>query len=1221
MDGIKPGRLLGWWALQRPCMATAARIPLVCLAVLPHAAGALELATAPAGGGASYVAPNVIISVDDSAAMQRRMDSAEPGLASITEPDNHGVWDLRAQRIAVLKHTLKQTFGDAQQLPDGQIRLAWQAMWNNGAAPGTGPGGMVQGQARKPGASSVNSARLGTNGMQVLQGSGAGLGNHRQHFLDFVDSLRPGHGSDLHHLLGQADAYMRRPLNTQGPWSSQPGAASAVSRTYLGCRRHYHIVLAGSRWAGPASGGAQDDHSFAKILPDGQVYGGGNAAQAAATQLYSDAVAHTLSDWAFRSWADPLQTVGLAGSLRPSPDYLHAPLSERIGDGAGQAAVLERYWNPRYNPATWPHMVTYTIGIGQEANTWPGAPHIQAPAQLLPLGYDGSFAALARGETRWPDMQALGEGVRALDLWHAALNGRGRFYAALTAMDVAGALRSVLSEIQRHDLAHAQGNTASTGTTSASQAIEKDALLFTASYTADQAWSGSIQAQAMGADGQLQPAPGWAGQSTADKLDAMAWSQRVVLSWGDTRQQGVAFRWAAGESHLSAAHKRALQARAGGGDQGGVVGEQRLNYLRGERRHEVQQGGSLRNRHSRQGDIVNSQIWYQGRPSARYSDASYLAFVRRHQNRLPMIYVGGNDGMLHGFSALSGDEKIAYVPRGVIPSLSGLTSPAYDSQHHYFVDGSPLAGDANLGTAATPRWRTVLAGTLGAGGKGYFVLDVTEPETAFSETQAAELVLMDRSWHAQESAPACDAASGAAQRACSRLAEAYPDIGHISASPSREDIDPQRSMQIAQLNNGRWALVLGNGHNSANGRPVLLIQYLDGEHELLRLVATGSTSAQACGHLPSPGPQCLNIQDNGLWAPRLVDINGDGRPDVVYAGDNRGNLWKFLMTSDQDRDWGVAHWGVLAATTSNQSTTGVPLYQARGGHLSRPEQRSLLQPISTAPLVRSNSRQRTVQDAAGERSVPVGGLMVAFGTGRNITRLDPQDDSVQSLYAVLDTSRYKRVGDGGGRVEVCASAADAECQSVLGSDAELPGPVTQGQLLQRRVSASPVHARSSDQRMFWTLEESAGADALDWSRHRGWFLDLPEAGERLLQPLGFYGGSNLLAVLSQVPAHRARAVQNAASCEPEDGSAARQYFSLINIIDGLRPSIQILDAHGDGLFDQAPDRQASRMSLGSGPHAILRIRDEDGQERMRIDGSSLRDLPEVPIRPSWRQPR
>ena len=1219
MDGTRPS----WVVL--PNTASQRQAALLSLALLPAAAWPLELATAPASGASAWVAPNIIVSIDDSAAMQRRMGSAEPGVASITAPGGDGRWDARAQRIAVLRHALKEVLGDGQQLPDGTIRLAWQAMWNHGAAPGGGPGGMVQGQRRRPGASTVNSPRLATNGMQALQG------RHRQHFLAFADSLGSGHRSDLHHLLGQADAYLRRPLSPQGPWASQPGAATGASNTYLGCRRNYHIVLAGSRWAGPATGGAQDDHTRAKVLPDGQVYGGGSAAQRAATQLYSDAVPSTLADWAFRGWADPLQRAGLSGSLAPDAGYRQAPPRERFGDGSGRNAVLERYWNPRYNPASWPHLQTYTVGIGLDASTWPGAQQILAPTQQLPLGYDGSFAALASGDVRWPDMQAQGEGVRALDLWHAALNGRGRFYAATHGQDVAHALRSIFSEIQAQQAGGAAGKgaagpgavTASTGAASASQAIAQDALLFSASYDPGRAWSGAIQAQAMGSNGRLQPAPGWRVQTTADKLDAIAWQQRLVLTWGDVQQRGVPFRWAADDIYLSAAHKQALQGPADSA-QGQASGEQRLNYLRGERRHEVQHGGNLRNRHSRQGDIVHSQIWYLGKPSARYHEASYLDFVLRHQNRLPMLYVGGNDGMLHGFSAHTGEEKIAYVPRGVIPSLQGLTSPAYDGQHRYFVDGSPLAGDANLGSASSPRWRTLLAGTLGAGGKGYFVLDVTEPETAFAEAQAADLVLMDRSWHATESAPRCDAETGAALQACTQLAEAFADIGHITASPSRDDIDPQRTTQIAQLNNGRWALVLGNGYNSANGRPVLLIQYLDGGRELLRLVATGNASAQACRQQTPPQAHCSQLEDNGLSAPRLVDINGDGRPDVVYAGDNQGNLWKFLISSDDDTQWGVAQWGALAATTSNHGTAGVPLYQARGGARSAPGQRTWRQPISTAPLVRSNDRLRTLQQAGGQRQVPVGGLVVAFGTGRNASRQDPQDDRVQSLYAVLDTTRYKLVGERGERVAVCASAADADCQSALGSDADLPGPVAHSQLLQRRINPRPVQARSSDRRMFWRTDESEGADALDWNRHRGWFMDLPEAGERLLQPLRFYSGSNLLAVISEVPAHASHGAQGEPGqerCEPGPGTAQRQFFSLLNSIDGLRPRLQLLDTDGDGLFDPQADGQASRMSLGAGAHSMLRVRDDVGQQRIRIDGESLRDLPEVPIRPTWRQAR
>ena len=67
--------------------------------------------------------------------------------------------------------------------------------------------------------------------------------------------------------------------------------------------------------------------------------------------------------------------------------------------------------------------------------------------------------------------------------------------------------------------------------------------------------------------------------------------------------------------------------------------------------------------------------------------------------------------------------------------------------------------------------------------------------------------------------------------------------------------------------------------------------------------------------------------------------------------------------------------------------------------------------------------------------------------------------------------------------------------------------------------------------------------------------------------------------------------------------------------------MQLLDTDGDGLFDPQADGQASRMSLGAGAHSMLRVRDDVGQQRIRIDGESLRDLPEVPIRPTWRQAR
>ena len=94
-----------------------------------------------------------------------------------------------------------------------------------------------------------------------------------------------------------------------------------------------------------------------------------------------------------------------------------------------------------------------------------------------------------------------------------------------------------------------------------------------------------------------------------------------------------------------------------------------------------------------------------------------------------------------------------------------------------------------------------------------------------------------------------------------------------------------------------------------------------------------------------------NAIDNGLSTPRPVDLNGDGTVDVVYAGDLKGNMWKF----DVSNKVSTGNWDV--------AFSGKPLYIAKDEGGTR-------QPITSAPNVRTNKS--------------VGGMMVAFGTGRNV---------------------------------------------------------------------------------------------------------------------------------------------------------------------------------------------------------------------------------------------
>ncbi len=262
------------------------------------------------------------------------------------------------------------------------------------------------------------------------------------------------------------------------------------------------------------------------------------------------------------------------------------------------------------------------------------------------------------------------------------------------------------------------------------------------------------------------------------------------------------------------------------------------------------------------------------------------------------LFVGSNDGMLHVFNANTGAENFAYVPALLIPRLGELAKNPFI--HTHFVDGPITIASAGVNSSV----KTILVGGLGAGGAGLFALDVTTP-TAASETAAASKVLWEIS------------AGGS-----------FSNLGYTYGTPV-----------IARLANDTLAVIIGNGYmNAGNGHAVLyIINALTGA--LIHAIDTGSGSAA------SP---------NGLSSPAVVDTDGDARPDLVYAGDIDGNVWKFnLSNNSASKIW----------TTSP------------------------VQAITTAPVVRAH---------------PLGGHMVDFITGRILTTGDLVDTSVHYAYGIWD---------------------------------------------------------------------------------------------------------------------------------------------------------------------------------------------------------------------------
>lgn len=1190
----------------------------------------------------AFVAPNVIISVDDSGSMAFGVKTSTSGSAKTgkgyTIPDDSGKWKDDAQRINVLKYSLSTVFNDKTLIPDNKIRIAWQAMHNNGASSN---------------ADSVDNSSMKTNSMRAIDASISTGVVQRTNFLDFVTKLKAKDGTPSHTMFSQADAYMRRTLSKNSPWSTDPGGTGSKSTEYLGCRRNYHIMMTDGRWNGTASGGKQDGKDW-PTLGDRKAY----STTSDQTNIYYDNTSDTLSDWAFKSWMDPLQlsaNLTNADKLNPSTTYNEAPATETFSKTNtvdvyetqpvyGQVCVaqywwggcsryetrqtgtqqvktgtrqetksinLAKYWNPKYDPATWPHMSTYTIGFSNEAVTWPDANDIIAPSAKVPFGYDNSFIDLVTGWQTWPAMDT--ENKRSLDLWHAAINGRGRYYAVTEAEDLAKAFTEIIGKINEESTP-LPDQIAGGGSTSGYNVSSSNAGIFASIYSPKRGWSGSITAtRAIEPEEYACPTKddpnlkcirfpdtiaGWQGKSTADRLDDLApadISNRLVLSWSDDTSKGIPFKWTStSEIGYSTAQKQALLGLAASDTITAALktqGQNIVNYIRGDKSLEgTTEAKPLRVRFSRQGDVVNSEIWYAGRPISNYA-MGYSTFAAAQKSRTPILYVGGNDGMLHGFSATDGKELIAYVPRGVVSGLNALTDKDY--QHRYYVDGSPMTGDIKDGL----NWKTLLVGALGAGGKGYFVLDVTNP-ASFGSAAAADLVLMDRTRAKDELAPNCNSLSGAAKTACNTTVDENNDIGNIVAQPGRNPTNLQEATQITRLNNGRWAVVMGNGYNSANQRPVLLVQYLDGDKALKRIQAVPATVATKSG----------NANDNGLASPALVDLDGDGKTDVVYAGDNLGNLWKFDLTSTDETQWAVAFGD------------NKPLFTTRGPVKLTDTTRGQVQPITAPPIVRPNDRLMIVGTGVNAKTIPVGGMMVAFGTGRNVTANDRKTDitqNVQTLYSVLDNTRYRLKADKSA-LEVHPGTGD--CASVPATCIPTPAPVGTMANDGTPLAKQTITTVSGD---FSTVTATKELAKETWKNYKGWYVDLPFTGERLLKPMQFFDGSNILAVYTESPSGTKNTESDNIneSCVPVkvDTSAGSQFRTLINIMDGKIPSIQLVDYDGGGIYNAA-DKNVTRGPVNTGTPVLITktggILDITGGGK-----ELLARMPEQSMRPSWRQLR
>lgn len=889
-------------------------------------------------------------------------------------------------------------------------------------------------------------------------------GDNRTRFFDVLYRRPMNDGPAVSTTLREAfydiGLYFSR-SDASGPWSSTPGDTRSTGRQ-LYCRRNFAIITTDGYYGynstvtnfsvqGDRATGDYDTTTglFSTVSgPNGQTctFNNGSTTECNANvgRFHGSASTNscirngTLADLAMYYWATDLRTDSTGNGTDCTRD---AMCNSLVATSA--------------NPAFWQHLVTYAIAFGAPGYINPTDANVTA---ALDAGNGpGVWNGTVSGASSCPINPTGGntDNVGAADdLFHAAINGHGRFTSALSGEDVKDAMDSILA-----DVAAAAAGASATASTASSAYVQTDSLVFSATFDSTN-WSGNLSAYNIDvATGFPRTTANWSAEAKMPTAANRRIYTAVPLDAGATGTTTTAKAFTtslADDSPIRDLIASQAPARYSDGDR--LNRSNRLiNYLRGDASREgTNATNRLRirervNNLAPLGDIVDSDPNFVAQTNLPYYwDADFTTFRAKTATRTPMLYVGGNDGMLHAFRATqatdangnvvdssAGTEVFAYIPAAVLGNLGLLGAQDYADNHRFFVDGPIYTGDAKINS----EWKTLLIGGLGGGGKAVYALDITGnidgSSTVESTFGSADSVVKWEFTH--------------------------PELGYTYGRSTLVHLkDGTRS--------GVWAAVVPNGYNSTSQKAKLFLLNADTGAMLTTDPLGNDTDDEGSDSTP-----------NGLSTPLPVDLNGDGFTDYLYAGDLLGNLWRYDVRNTISIPTPVR---VFQTPSVSSCTTSVPDCDT----MAR-------QPITSRPTVTNTMKDNTMQDVA------MNGLVLFFGTGRYFAVGDQNSQQDQAFYAVLDA-----YGTGANSAGVKNMSTHTRALSVddLVEKTIDETVVSSGNFRLRNVSPC-VDADNNPTNPQGTIC-SPNPDTTPvnlWSDGKfGWYLPLPDSGERIVsQPL------------------------------------------------------------------------------------------------------------------------
>jgi type IV pilus assembly protein PilY1 len=254
-------------------------------------------------------------------------------------------------------------------------------------------------------------------------------------------------------------------------------------------------------------------------------------------------------------------------------------------------------------------------------------------------------------------------------------------------------------------------------------------------------------------------------------------------------------------------------------------------------------------------------------------------------SRDDVVLAGSNGGILHAFRASDGEELWGFIPPNIIHKLSTMvTSKANASNPIYGIDGTATIKDIYYDDTpddglTNPRWRTILLSGLGAGGHGYFALDITDinsPKHLFAiENDPFDKII--NIWGSNQIKKQYNYSGGVITEDYD-----YQKLGEAWSAPN--------IIRIKDNGKDKWVAVIGGGFNSATnpnyGSAVFVID-LEAEGQILKKIDIEDSSSS-------------NIVNSIPGDLAVITANGTGKANyngaLVYAADLEGKITKINLT-------------------------------------------------------------------------------------------------------------------------------------------------------------------------------------------------------------------------------------------------------------------------------------------------------------------------------------